>query len=106
MSTSYSLNNLYTFEVGNYYIKNLSSGSYVLQGTTKSGTATSHTRNLGLFGGTDYLRLYYLKVYEGDTLIKNFIPVRNTYNNVVTLYDTVNGNFLEVSSGTFKGSDE
>ena len=105
--TSCSLNNLYRLEVGNDYVKNLDTGNYLVNRSTKSGVAQSHVRNIGILnGGADYARLYYLKVYEGDTLIRNYIPVRNSYNNVVTLYDTVNGNFLDVTSGTFKGSDE
>ena len=104
MSTSNSINSMKELEIGNYYIKDINSGSYILNGTTKSGTATSHVRNIGLFSGSDYCRLYYLKVYEGDTLVRNYVPVRDL-NNVVTLYDTVNGNFL-TPNGTFRGSDE
>ena len=103
-STSNSINSLKEYEIGNYYIKDMISGGYIMHYSTKSGTATSHTRNIGLFSGSDYCRLYYLKVYEGDTLVRNYIPVRD-FNNVVTLYDTVNGNFL-TPNGTFKGSDE
>lgn len=103
-TVSNSINQLKELEIGNYYIKDINSGSYLFNGTTKSGTATSHTRRLGLFSGSDYCRLYYLKVYEGDTLVRNYIPVRDL-NNVVTLYDTVNGNFL-TPNGTFRGSDE
>ena len=47
-------------------------------------------------------QLYYLKVYEGETLIKDFIPVRREDTDVVTLYDQVSGTFL-TPEGTFMG---
>ena len=72
---SQALNNTYEYEVGNYYVKNLATSATVLTGTTKSGIATSHTRNIYAFiGGSDYCQIYYLKIYEGDTLVKDFIP--------------------------------
>ena len=37
-------------------------------------------------------RLYYAKLYEGNTICRNFIPCLNT-NNIAGLYDLVNGNF-------------
>ena len=70
-----SINNTYEYEVGNYYVKNLATSATVITGTTKSGIATSHTRNIYAFiGGSDYCQIYYLKIYEGDTLVKDFIP--------------------------------
>ena len=70
-----AINTVYEYEIGNYYIKDLVTSSYVLSGATKSGTATSHTRNIVLFYTTvDISNVYYMKVYEGDTLIRDFIP--------------------------------
>ena len=96
------INNDYVFEVGNYYIKNLTNGRYILQGNAKSGVATAHTRTLGLFGevNNDYAWIYYIKVYEGDTLVKNFVPI-TLYGGSVTLYDTVSKTSCTVSNGTF-----
>ena len=73
--TNKARNTVYEYEIGNYYIKDLVASSYVLSGATKSGTATSHTRNVVLFNTTaDISNVYYMKVYEGDTLIRDFIP--------------------------------
>ena len=91
----------YVFEVGNYYIKDLTSGNYILQGDAKSGVATAHTRTLGLFGdvNNDYAWIYYIKIYEGDTLVKDFIPVK-LEDGSGTLYDTLSKTYCSVSNGT------
>lgn len=102
MYSRLAINNDYVLEVGNYYVKNLTTGSYILQGSAKSGVATAHTRTLGLFGevNDDYAWIYYIKVYEGDTLVKDFIPVK-LYEGTVTLYDTISKTPCSVSNGTF-----
>ena len=101
------INNDYVFEVGNYYIKNLTNGRYILQGNAKSGVATAHTRTLGLFGevNNDYAWIYYIKVYEGDTLVKDFIPSK-LEDGSGTLYDKVSKTHCTVSNGTFGAPTE
>lgn len=95
------LNDDYVLEVGNYYIKNLTTGKYIFQGNTKSGVATAHTRTLGLFGdvNNDYAWIYYIKVYEDDTLVKDFIPFKLD-DGSGTLYDTISKTPCSVSNGT------
>ena len=101
------LNNDYVLEVGNYYVKNLTTGSYILQGDAKSGVATAHTRTLGLFGevNNDYAWIYYIKIYEGDTLVKDFIPFKLD-DGSVTLYDAISKTNCTVSNGTFGAPTE
>lgn len=108
MYTPLAINNDYVLEVGNYYIKNLTTGNYILQGNAKSGVATAHTRTLGLFGDVneDYAWIYYIKVYEGDTLVKNFVPVKLEDGSAVTLYDTISKTNCSVSNGTFGAPTE
>lgn len=100
--TPLALNNIYFLEIGNYYVKNLITGNYILQGSTKSGVATAHTRTLGLFGevNDDYAWIYYIKIYEGDTLVKDFIPSK-LEDGSGTLYDTISKTNCTVSNGTF-----
>lgn len=44
--------------------------------------------------------VYYLKIYEGDTLVRDFAPaVRNT-DSVAGMYDKVNKKFYASESGT------
>ena len=99
--TPLALNKIYFLEVGNYYVKNLITGNYILQGSTKSGVATAHTRTLGLFGevNNDYAWIYYIKIYEGDTLVKDFIPAK-LEDGSGTLYDKVSKTYCSVSNGT------
>ena len=94
------INTDYVLEVGNYYIKNLTTGRNIFQGNAKSGVATAHTRTLGLFGKeNDYAWIYYIKVYEGDTLVKDFIPFK-LEDGSGTLYDTLSKTPCSVSNGT------
>ena len=97
-----AINNDYVLEVGNYYIKNLTTGRNILKGDAKSGVATAHTRTLGLFGevNDDYAWIYYIKVYEGSTLVKDFIPFKLD-DGSGTLYDTISKTHCTVSNGTF-----
>lgn len=94
----------YVFEVGNYYIKDLTSGKYIIQGDAKSGVATAYTRTLGLFVGNslkdnvNYAFIYYVKIYEGDTLVKDFIPSK-LEDGSGTLYDTISKTYCSVSNG-------
>ena len=107
LNSSLAINTDYVLEVGNYYIKNLKTGRYILQGNAKSGVATAHTRTLGLFGEEkDYAWIYYIKVYEGDTLVKDFIPVKLEDGSAVTLYDKVSKTSCTVSNGTFGAPTE
>ena len=107
INKSMSLNTIYTFKVGNYYVRSGSTfSSNVMSSTTQSSSvATSHTRNIELFDGNspDYALIYYLKVYEGNTLVKDFIPVR--MNGIATLLDRLTNEPLVVN-GTLKGSDD
>ena len=94
------INTDYVLEVGNYYIKNLTTGRYIIKDKAKSGVATAHTRTLGLFGkeNNDYAWIYYIKIYEGDTLVKDFIPFK-LEDGSGTLYDTLSKTYCSVSNG-------
>jgi len=62
------------------------------------------TLNLCLFvrnGGSSYIsgRIYYFKIYEDNTLVRDFIPCKRNNDNAVGLYDLVSNTFYE-NSGT------
>lgn len=45
---------------------------------------------------------YYVKIYEGDTMLRSFVPCYRKTDNVVGMYDLVNGVFYtSVGSGAF-----
>ena len=52
------------------------------------------------------IKLYYMKIYNGTTLVRDFVPCIRKSDNVVGLYDTVNGTFYTNSgSGTFTAGE-
>ena len=84
------------------------SDDVILDGTkimTISAGGTTPTGNFSIFtydGRTGYyanLKLYSMKIYDGSTIIRNFIPCINP-SNVVGLYDVVNGTFYSSSTAT------
>ena len=54
----------------------------------------------GNVGNFAKAKLYYCKIYDGYTLVRNFVPVVDTESGKAGLYDNVNGKFY-----TSKGSD-
>jgi len=47
-------------------------------------------------------RIYYLKITEGNQLVRNFIPARRNSDNALGMYDTVSGTFFtNAGTGTF-----
>ena len=93
-------NTLYEYEYGNYYIKNM------VTSTSKTGSTISTSRTNSLIlgnGSSDRFRTYYLKFYDGDTLVKDFIPWTDMNGNY-GLFDKVSLSVYNVASGTLTGS--
>lgn len=75
------------YKVGNMYLNNLTTG------VSRSGTpltANTWEHSLCFFGcdtgndkwyGDKGIKFYYVQIYEGETLVKDFIPVLDTNNN-------------------------
>lgn len=83
------------WEVGNYYIKNTASSSYYINGTPQ--TFSSRLDHLYIYhsggvgageSGDDYGEIYYIKIYRGDVLVRDFIPWTDMNGNY-GLYDKV-----------------
>ena len=85
----------YEFELGNNYIKDIESGSYIAKGnevgTFEYGFGDSHIKVLtsGEIGD-----IYYFKIYDGDTLVRDFVPKYDT-DNKPRLYDNVSDAYFE-----------
>ena len=89
-----------SFDIATRRIYNV---SYTSNSLTVNGIATpyyiANNANLALFGSTETNRrianakLYSAKIYNNDTLLRNFIPAKNP-NNVIGMYDTVSGQFF------------
>lgn len=81
------------FELGNYYIKDLATGSNMASTNSWSGTRTSTLRIFAPRSqGEDKGRFYYFKIYEGDTLVRDLIPVLDK-DNIPCFFDKVGEQF-------------
>ena len=83
------------WEVGNYYIKNTANSSNILTGTPQTFSSRPtpmyiyHSDGVGAGeSGRDYGQIYYIKIYRGDTLVRDFIPWTDMEGNY-GLYDKV-----------------
>lgn len=86
------------YKVGNMYLNNLTTG------VSRSGTpltANTWEHSLCFFGcdtgkdkwyGDKGIKFYYLKIYEGENLVKDFIPVLDT-NNKPCMYEKIGKTF-------------
>lgn len=87
----------YEIELGNYYVKNLLTNTNIVSGTAFSYTGES---NIVLNGDTSPNMFYYVKIFDGNNLIKDFIPVR--IGQVGYMYDKVSGQlFANNGTGNF-----
>lgn len=85
------------WEIGNNYIKNLSNNTNFVTGSTYS---ISRTGTVGLYGACQYLntgrtdcvRYSYIKIYEGDTLVRDVIPVLDK-DNIPCFFDKLSETF-------------
>ena len=94
-------NNIYELECAPHYIKSLTNN--YIGGSVKT-TEFTRSNNLHLFKpntkGTDGVYVYYLKVYDNDTLVRDFVPALNS-DNKAGLYDKVTKEFyLPIGTGT------
>lgn len=84
------------WEVGNYYIRDTASGTYLINGSTQ--TFSSRPDHLYIYhsGGVshgesnaDYGQIWYVKIYKNNVLVRDFIPWTDMNGNY-GLYDKVN----------------
>lgn len=98
------LNTVYEFEVGNRYVKNLVTGTNVISSTAVS--AFTKTYDFLIANTGEELTIYYCKIYDGDTLIGDFIPADDG-KGVICMYDKVSKQcFYNNGSGEFIPGDE
>lgn len=89
-----STSSVYEVELGNYYIKNLANGNKVASGSKQSFNWMT-TNRIVLFGTTEYGKVYYLKMWDGDILIRDFIPCERKRDGAVGMYDLANNKFYK-----------
>lgn len=93
-STEFTLN---SNTIGTYTISDYADASLYLFGINK--------KNSDVFGLSS-VRLYSFKIYDGNTLIRDFIPVRVIGFETVCLYDKVEGKYyFNLGTGNFIAGD-
>ena len=94
----------YELEFGNYYLKDLNTGTTLLSGTPQTFDYTGNNDALiyvcssgssssSIQSSEDKAYLYYLKVYDGQNLIRDYVPCRLNALGVLGLYDKLNKTF-------------
>jgi len=106
---SVSSSSLYEWEIGNYYIKDLITNNTILSGTAKSGFTRYnnmflyHSDGEPLTSIRDMGKIYYVKIYEGNTLVKDYIPWTDnagTYG----MFDQVSQTIVPAEGASMTGS--
>lgn len=99
-------------DAGTYYDTTLSKDGYYVNGTLVTNIPTTTITNTypiylfavnssGTSGFLTPMKLTYCELYDDNVLVRNFIPAKNS-NNEVGLYDTVTGTFFtNDGTGTF-----
>lgn len=69
---------IYNLEIGNIYVKNLSTGTNIISGTASPSFVGINTirLNYGGYGIPSQNYFYYVKIFEGSALVRDMIPVR------------------------------
>ena len=108
-------NTWYEFEVGNLYVKNLSTGTTETSGTAISSFTGTSTIKLNLTKSGDtpsQNKFAWVKIYDGETLVRDLIPVR--VGTEYCMYDQANprggdngdGLYHNKGSGAFTGGSD
>lgn len=95
-------NTIYELELGNYYVKNLNTNTILISGEpqTYTGISTITLNHYGENNSNSKNEFYYIKIYDGDTLVRDLIPVR--VEQIGYMYDKISNQlFGNSGSGTF-----
>ena len=97
---SYTLNGWNTIDAANYEISCTPEGgsTYTAQGTPKQ--ASQWDQSPMMLGANRYLNIRRVKIYEGDTLVKDYRPARDP-DGIVCLYEEVSRTYQYPSAGDF-----
>ena len=102
IGSSFLPNAMHEFECGNNYVKDLATGSNLVSGSAVATFKTAGTIKLFYADGmpvdgydklTTKAKIYYLKMYESNSLVLDLIPVKDK-NDVVCMYDKVSDTFF------------
>lgn len=84
----------YEYELGNCYIKDLEADKILDEKVKNVFDYSSDENNILLFSEGEIGDIYYCKIYDGDTLVRDFVPAVDA-DGKVTFYDNVSKTYFE-----------
>lgn len=84
----------YEYELGNCYIKDLKTSETLAAGSKQTFDYSSNENNVLLFSEGEIGDIYYCKIYDGDTLVRDFVPKYDA-DGKPKLYDNVSDTYFE-----------
>ena len=87
----------YEVEVGNLYMKDLTTNIIQVQRTPVTFTEKPYT--MRVFDTANYGYIYYLQIEKNGSLVRDYVPVFDTITNKYGLYDKVNLTFSVSPNG-------
>lgn len=92
----------YEFELWNNYVKNVWASTNILSWSTVASYTWTATIKLNYWGTPSRNRWYYVKIYDGSTLVRDLVPCYRKDDSVIWMFDLVNKKFYTNSwSWTF-----
>lgn len=75
-------------------------------GTTRTNTSTDNIALFGRSNGSNYMtgNIYCCRIYEGGTLVRDFVPAKRNSDSVYGLYDVKNGAFYTGKVNALSGT--
>lgn len=93
---------LVNVEIGNFYITNLDDG----RKKTGSARTFESTGVWKVFGHGDEAKIYSIKIFENDIVVRDLVPCMNPNTNVITMFDKVSKTYMKTTqteeTGQFK----
>ena len=89
-------NDIYELEIGNNYVKDIPSDLTVLNGTYSPFTGY-HTITLNSYANATRIaknRWYYVKIFDGSTIVRDMVPCIRLSDITVGMYDLVSNSFF------------
>lgn len=77
-------------EIGNLYIKDLSTGNIIVSGDAVEEWTIPYNVNLGYTNNMQGDKIYFVKIYDSGTLIRDFVPVYSEVDEQYGLFDMIN----------------
>lgn len=84
----------YEYEFGNCYIKDLKTSEILAENSKQTFDFSSNENNILLFSEGEIGDIYNCKIYDGDTLVRDFVPKYDA-DGKPKLYDNVSNTYFE-----------